>query len=394
MYLLLKCILLFFLVKLSLFGSLCLGRVEGISHLPPKEPRNMISDLEMKELDRKKTNFVRIDSGSFTMGSPTHEYRRNQDEESHQVVISKPFWMSKFELTNREWNQEFDEDFKKGDPIFSLSDNQLDEVSGTIGRVGGVYAVLQYWEKEAEKIEFHQVFKQNGNWELAKSGRTYPFKNPKLAAFDDLIEKLDQIHCKRAGRLDESMPVTRVSYSQAVSYCWALTTKWRKEKIIPQPLVVRLPTEAEWEYACRAGNSGFCGLGEGNWLTGENANIDGSKKNYILDERPGRNLFVPLNRGSVSAINQESPKYPANAWGIYDMHGNVMEWCYDYYGPYPKYDKAVNPIGPVMGTARVVRGGSFYRTAQESRSASRAAYEDSYRGSEIGIRLVIGYPLR
>ncbi|MEL0005152.1 MAG: SUMF1/EgtB/PvdO family nonheme iron enzyme, partial [Opitutales bacterium] len=79
---------------------------------------------------------------------------------------------------------------------------------------------------------------------------------------------------------------------------------------------------------------------------------------------------------------------------IHDMHGNVMEWCYDYYGNYSDDGNITDPIGPIRGSKKVVRGGSFYRTAQECRSASRASYEPSYRGSEIGFRYVIGFPLR
>ena len=94
-------------------------------------------------------------------------------------------------------------------------------------------------------------------------------------------------------------------------------------------------------------------------------------------------------------VNLKSPFYPANQWGLHDMHGSVMEWCYDLYGPYPvKKDTIIDPIGFIRGTKRIVRGGSFLRTAYECRSAQRASYEPSYRGSEIGFRYVIGLPLR
>ena len=116
--------------------------------------------------------------------------------------------------------------------------------------------------------------------------------------------------------------------------------------------------------------------------------MNGSRPEYVL----GGEVML-INRKKVAAINIENPSYESNAWGIHDMHGNVMEWCHNFYSVYPSKSKSVDPLGPFNGTRRVVRGGSFYRTAQECRSASRSSYEPSYRGSEIGFRMVIGYPL-
>ena len=153
-------------------------------------------------------------------------------------------------------------------------------------------------------------------------------------------------------------------------------------------MIYRLPTEAEWEYACRAGNQGVCGLGDGKNLSGLNANLDGGMKEYIIGDES-----TLINRGKLIPVGNKFKRFPPNNWGIFDMHGNVMEWCYDFYGKYPE-DKVVNPIGPLHGKKRVLRGGSFYRTAFECRSANRESVDPSWRGSEIGFRVVLGFPLR
>ena len=140
----------------------------------------------------------------------------------------------------------------------------------------------------------------------------------------------------------------------------------------------------------------MCGIGEGNFLSGENANIDGSERGYVIDQRPrsefstGSTFISQYREGLVPPQT-----YRANAWGVYDMHGNVMEWCYDFYGAYPVTNLTrMDPIGPIRGAMRVVRGGSFVRTAHQSRSAKRFKYEASFRGSEVGFRYVLGLPLR
>ena len=101
-----------------------------------------------------------------------------------------------------------------------------------------------------------------------------------------------------------------------------------------------------------------------------------------------------FNRNRVMPVNKNQPKYKPNKWGLYHMHGNVMEWCYDFYGEYPDVSISIDPIGPIRGAKRVLRGGSFLRPAHSARSAARESLEPSWRGSEIGFRIVLAYPLR
>ncbi|MBQ7188204.1 MAG: formylglycine-generating enzyme family protein [Kiritimatiellae bacterium] len=124
----------------------------------------------------------------------------------------------------------------------------------------------------------------------------------------------------------------------------------------------RLPTEAEWEYACRAGTSGAYGG------TGE------------LDEMG----WYDKNSGDKThPVGQKKP----NAWGLYDMHGNVWEWCSDWYGDYPS-GSVTDPTGPSSGSSRVLRGGSWGCNARDCRSASRGRDYPGFRDYYGGFRLL------
>lgn len=146
----------------------------------------------------------------------------------------------------------------------------------------------------------------------------------------------------------------------------------------------RLPTEAEWEYACRAGT--LTPFNTEKSLSADEANFYGHypyeiEENYfnssVLDAKPGEYRQTTVSVGS----------FEANAWGLYDMHGNVNEWCWDYYGP---YDLSVteNPAGASNGTRHVYRGGGWNDFAKNMRSAYRAAAQEDLRSFNLGVRLV------
>jgi formylglycine-generating enzyme required for sulfatase activity len=133
----------------------------------------------------------------------------------------------------------------------------------------------------------------------------------------------------------------------------------------------RLPTEAEWEYACRAGTT--TPFFTGDCISTDQANYDG---NY-----PGENCPKGQYREKTVKVGSLQP----NAWGLYDMHGNVWEWCQDWYGDYPS-ESVVDPKGPDKGERRVLRGGSWFGTAGYIRSADRRRYNPlSIRG--LGFRV-------
>ena len=141
----------------------------------------------------------------------------------------------------------------------------------------------------------------------------------------------------------------------------------------------RLPTESEWEYVSRAGTITVFNLGD---------NISPDQVNYNNGEYPYRDAPKGLYRGRTVSVGS-LPN--ANGWGFLDMHGNVYEWVYDWFGGYPsgtQLDPAVNPVGPDFGSFRVVRGGSWWSFAEHLRSANRSGNPPGYEDRGVGFRLV------
>lgn len=162
-------------------------------------------------------------------------------------------------------------------------------------------------------------------------------------------------------------PVIDVSWEDARCYAEWLARKTDKD--------YRLPTEAEWEYACRADTSTPFSFGEN--ITPEQVNYDG---NY------------PYANGAKGLYRQQTvpvKSLPPNPWGLYEMHGNVWEWCADWYGPYSRAPQT-DPVGPVQGSYRVLRGGSWLNFGRDARSASRGRYGPAYRNDDVGFRLALG----
>jgi formylglycine-generating enzyme required for sulfatase activity len=156
-------------------------------------------------------------------------------------------------------------------------------------------------------------------------------------------------------------PVEMVSWEDAVKFC-------RKLSALPAEKaagnVYRLPTEAEWEYACRAGTTTKYSFGD--------------DESDLAD-------YAWYGDNSGSKTHPAGVKQP-NAWGLYDMHGNVWEWCQDWYGDYSS-GAVRDPTGPSSGSSRVIRGGSWSFTAEFCRSASRDWYLPSSRNYSFGFRV-------
>jgi formylglycine-generating enzyme len=153
-----------------------------------------------------------------------------------------------------------------------------------------------------------------------------------------------------------------------------INVTWDDVKTFAEWMGCRLPTEAEWEYACRAGTTTPFSTGEN--LTTDDANYDGTYPYHNSKQGESRQKTLPV--GSLKA----------NAWGLYDMHGNVWEWCNDYLAKYTA-DSQTNPKGPSTGYLHVGRGGSWKNVAQRCRSAYRYGRPASHKSDALGFRLVI-----
>jgi len=157
-------------------------------------------------------------------------------------------------------------------------------------------------------------------------------------------------------------PVEMVSWEDAVEFCRRLS-ELPAEKAAGN--VYRLPTEAEWEYACRAGTTTKFSFGDDESDFGE---------------------YGWYRENSGRTTHPVGSKLP-NAWGLYDMHGNVWEWCQDWYGDYPS-GSVTDPSGATSSSGRVNRGGGWFNTADNCRSADRYRNSPSYRNYNLGFRVV------
>ncbi len=167
---------------------------------------------------------------------------------------------------------------------------------------------------------------------------------------------------------DTNRPVEMVNWYDATNYCGKLTVAERLAGRLPAGWAYRLPTEAEFEYSSRAGSTNRFSYGDDPGYT-----------------QLGNYAWYSANSGSTThAVGGKLP----NRWGLYDTSGNVWQWCSDWYGTYLG-GNVTDPQGLASGSSRVIRGGSWYGTATDCRSAQRYYYDPSNRYGNIGFRLVL-----
>ncbi len=179
---------------------------------------------------------------------------------------------------------------------------------------------------------------------------------------------------------DLGRPVEQVSWFDATNYCFLLTQQDQLAGRIATNWFYRLPTESEWEFACRAGTTNPFYLGS-NLVSGA-ANFDGEYEYYSGTGTVFNAAGIFLNR------TVDVGGYQPNALGLYDMAGNVWEWCQDWFGNYPT-NSVTDPTGATNGTSRVFRGGSLNATGRLCRSANRNDANPSTVVDTIGFRVVL-----
>jgi len=257
-------------------------------------------------------NMVFLQGGTFTMGSPADEPERMENEGPQRQVTVSGFFMGIYEVTQEEYEE-----------VMLINPSNFKGDNMPVENVNW-YEAVEYCNKRSQKEDLTPAY---------------------------TIDKR-QSDPNNTNRLDP--------------FRWTVILDRGADGY-------RLPTEAEWEYACRAGTT--TPFSTGNNITTEQANYDG---NFPYNNNPkGTYQKKPMPVGS----------FAPNAWGLYDMHGNVWEWCWDWYGSYA-IGPQTDPLGPASGSSRVMRGGGWSNSAGRVRSDRRSG-DYPYSGTVLlGFRVV------
>ncbi|MEX2380891.1 MAG: formylglycine-generating enzyme family protein [Opitutales bacterium] len=179
---------------------------------------------------------------------------------------------------------------------------------------------------------------------------------------------------------DLQRPVESVTWEEAMTCCELLTQRERARRNIPENHSYRLPTEAEWEYAARAGS-------DAPYSYGGDPKHENLNRYAWYYENSGRaeEGAKEISRRTTQPVGQKQP----NSWGLHDVHGNVWEWCQDRWSAFHPGGALCDPQGPENGSFRVRRGGSWISQAQDCRSAARGVLHPSSSHALLGFRVVL-----
>ena len=256
----------------------------------------MVCSIAFSLTAQQNSSMVRINGGTFQMGSPSGEQGRNDDEVQHLVTVGS-FTMGIYEVTQKEYQE-----------IMGTNPSSFSDIN----------------DRPVENVSWYNAIE----------------------------------YCNRRSEIEGLLPAYTINGTGNKR-----TVTWNQNAN-----GYRLPTEAEWEYACRAGTA-----------TAYNTGASISDNTGWYEENSDK---------TTHSAGQKDP----NAWGLYDMHGNVWEWCWDWYGDnyynYYRNNPPTDPPGASSGSGRVFRGGSWSNSALIVRSAYRGFTYPYYRFNSIGFRLV------
>lgn len=252
------------------------------------KPEAFGQPISGRHLSGRGMSMVHVESGSFLMGSPRYEEEREQDEDRHQVTLTRDYLIGSTEVNQEQW--------------FSVMATNPSRFEGA--------------DRPVENITFDECIE---------------FCNQL-----SIIEGLTPAYGRRHGEV-----------------------YWNRESN-----GYRLPTEAEWEFACRAGS-------QKRFTSGDRA-VDLNEVSWFRNNSTGRTHNVALRA--------------PNNWGLHDMHGNVWEWCWNWSAEYPSRF-ATDPEGPRQGSSRVIRGGSWDNPTEACRSANHNSAKPGFHGGILGFRV-------
>jgi sulfatase modifying factor 1 len=315
------------------FLLLFLPATMGAAQDRPDVPRTGEAwSLPLDEKGATTLTLTWIPPGDFTMGSPETEPGRKADEGPQtRVTLSRGFWLGCTVVTIGQWKKVMGVDVRE-QLVKQIADDTLHDLHGKKQTL----RALMGWSHEADPATY-----------LANEG--------------------------------ENLPMYFVSWNDAMAFARKLTAQERSAGRLPAGYEYTLPTEAQWEYACRAGSTDATYAGPVNATT-----LD----RIAWYDRNSAEGYAGRRLGASRSGPRDVARKEPNAWGLFDMSGNIWQWCRDGYGPYPG-GSVTDPLGPTILTQRVNRGGSFGSGANSMRSACRASNPQAEASAYRGFRLAL-----